>query len=234
MSLIADKIRKMKDDDQTVRSGPGHAGFYVDSNGNLMININEEDGPQQVGADLAGAILSALRQVSTISTSFVNGAAVAGIVIDNDNNAIWIGAQRDQDTEDLIALRVTVIKIELIDDTDGIFAVTTFVSQTPGSPVDENNIGKGISFDSSNFFYGEDHIEHGTPAQFVAEGAEAGPVVVTGIGANDLLVSVIAFTAGVPTNLTSEFTISDADEIDNTGGTDTTGKTLLVTVMARA
>jgi len=51
--------------------------------------------------------------------------------------------------------------------------------------------------------------------------------VVTGILTGDTLVGVIDVTT--PAALTSEFTVSDDDEIDNTGGTNTTGKNLLVT-----
>ncbi len=39
---------------------------------------------------------------------------------------------------------------------------------------------------------------------------------------------------GAHTDLTGEFSISAADEIDNTGGTDTTGNQLLVIYGSRA
>ena len=74
-----------------------------------------------------------------------------------------------------------------------------------------------------------------------ANGAAAGNVTVTGIGANDEIISVIAvgLTEGTPNtftgiaDLTSEFTISAANQINNTGGTSTSGKLLLVTYWPR-
>lgn len=74
----------------------------------------------------------------------------------------------------------------------------------------------------------------GTPKVLVCDGDSAGPVVCAGIEAGDLLVSVIMFDSGVPSDLTSEFTITANDEIDNTGGTDTTGNKLVVNVISRA
>ena len=52
----------------------------------------------------------------------------------------------------------------------------------------------------------------------------------TGIATADHLVAVLHFDMGAngETDLTSEFSISAADTIDNTGGTDTTNDTLLV------
>lgn len=63
-------------------------------------------------------------------------------------------------------------------------------------------------------------------SQTVADGAVAGDVTVTGIAIADKLVSVINLTDG--TDITSEFTISAADTINNTGGATTAGDTLLV------
>jgi len=59
-------------------------------------------------------------------------------------------------------------------------------------------------------------------------GGAAGDHTVTGVAADDVLVSVIEFASGVPTSRTSEFSITGANTINNTGGTDTTGDTLLV------
>lgn len=64
-------------------------------------------------------------------------------------------------------------------------------------------------------------------------GGAAGAHTVTGIDTSDQLVAVLHNTAGVLADLTDEFTVSDADEIDNTGGTDTTGDQLLVFYSAR-
>ena len=66
-------------------------------------------------------------------------------------------------------------------------------------------------------------------------GGAAGDITVTGIKTTDTLLAVeaITFTAGVPTavqGLTSEFTITADDTINNTGGTSTVGMLLLVTV----
>lgn len=60
----------------------------------------------------------------------------------------------------------------------------------------------------------------------VVSGAVAGAVTVTGITTDDALLKVINLDDGA--DLTSEFAISDADEIDNTGGTDTDTDLLLV------
>lgn len=53
-------------------------------------------------------------------------------------------------------------------------------------------------------------------------GGAAGALTVNGVGASDTLVSVVAITAaGVHSVLTSEFSISAANTIDNTAGTST-------------
>lgn len=69
----------------------------------------------------------------------------------------------------------------------------------------------------------------GVPETNVVAGGIAGDITVTGITTSDRLDSVIAYTAGVPALLTSEFTITGANTINNTGGTNTTGATLVVT-----
>jgi hypothetical protein len=74
----------------------------------------------------------------------------------------------------------------------------------------------------------------GTRQDAIAGGA-AGALVLTGIKATDRLISVLrvnrdATAANIDvTDVTAEFTISDDDEIDNTGGTNTTGDALIVT-----
>lgn len=69
--------------------------------------------------------------------------------------------------------------------------------------------------------------------QTAVAGGAAGSIVVAGVTANDKLVSVLSvdFVGGAITDLTSEFSPA-AGAIDNTGGTATTGKTLLVTWLA--
>jgi hypothetical protein len=64
------------------------------------------------------------------------------------------------------------------------------------------------------------------PAQTVVAGGAAGDITVTGITTSDRLVSVINLTDGA--DLTSEFSITAADTINNAGGTATTGDDLLV------
>lgn len=74
-----------------------------------------------------------------------------------------------------------------------------------------------------------------------ASGGAAGNITVNGIGANDEIISVIAvgLTEGTPNtfsgiaDLTSEFKISAANQINNTGGTSTAGKLLLVAYWPR-
>ncbi len=62
----------------------------------------------------------------------------------------------------------------------------------------------------------------------VIAGGAAGNHTVTGIKLTDTLASVIHNTAGVLVDLTSEFSISAADTIENAGGTDTSGDQLMV------
>lgn len=63
---------------------------------------------------------------------------------------------------------------------------------------------------------------------FTVTGGAAGALTATGVLATDRLVRVYNETGDA--DLTAEFTISADDEIDNTGGTATTGDTLTVTV----
>lgn len=77
-------------------------------------------------------------------------------------------------------------------------------------------------------------------SRWIAGGA-AGNLACTGILADDYLIEVGGFslTEGTPNtttprNLTAEFTISAADQINNTGGTNTTGFTLYVRWATRA
>lgn len=59
-------------------------------------------------------------------------------------------------------------------------------------------------------------------------GGSAGNHTVTGIATADTLISVIHNTAGALVDLTSEFTISAANTINNAAGTDTSSDQLLV------
>jgi len=73
-----------------------------------------------------------------------------------------------------------------------------------------------------------DHSGERTQVAIVAGGA-AGAHAVTGIATVDRLAAVYRVPAAAAiVDLTSEFTVSAADEIDNAGGTDTTGDQLLV------
>ena len=67
----------------------------------------------------------------------------------------------------------------------------------------------------------------------VVAGAAAGNITVTGIAATSSLINVIQFVGGGTAvtsvvDLTSQFTVSAANTINNTGGTDTTASQLLV------
>ncbi len=68
----------------------------------------------------------------------------------------------------------------------------------------------------------------GLITQTLIAGSTAGAHTVTGIATTDTLVAVIHNTAGALVDLTGEFTISGADTIDNTSGTDTSSDQLLV------
>lgn len=61
---------------------------------------------------------------------------------------------------------------------------------------------------------------------FVAAGAAAGNMTVTGIEIGDILRIVQDLTTGG--NLADEFTVTAADTINNTGGTSTAGHAVLV------
>lgn len=67
----------------------------------------------------------------------------------------------------------------------------------------------------------------------VADGAIAGDITATGIALLDTLAAVIVFTGGdtditAIVDLTSEFSITAADTINNTGGTSTASSQLLI------
>lgn len=62
--------------------------------------------------------------------------------------------------------------------------------------------------------------------QTVATGGAAGDITVSGISVEDQLISVVNLDDGA--DLTSEFSITAADTINNAGGTATTSDTLLV------
>lgn len=69
----------------------------------------------------------------------------------------------------------------------------------------------------------------GVAQQFLATGGAAGNIVCTGIAVGDALESVLRYTTGALVSvLTSEFTISGTNQINNTGGTSTAGSALLV------
>lgn len=79
-----------------------------------------------------------------------------------------------------------------------------------------------------------DHSGERTEVALVAGGA-AGAFTVSGIATVDRLITVQWLVSnGAHTDLTSEFSITAADTIDNTGGSDTTGHQLLVFYGSRA
>lgn len=76
-------------------------------------------------------------------------------------------------------------------------------------------------------------VANGLVKVFLAAGAAAGNVTVTGIATGDKLVSVLRMIgAGTDvtdvSDLTSEFTVTAANTINNTGGTATSGSRLVV------
>jgi hypothetical protein len=82
-----------------------------------------------------------------------------------------------------------------------------------------------VPFGSSN-----GTLKAGILKQALIAGGAAGAHTVTGIEANDELVSVLHYSTGAAlADLTSEFSITADDTIDNTGGTATTGDQLWVT-----
>lgn len=81
------------------------------------------------------------------------------------------------------------------------------------------------------------HFSKGTATKsFIVKGGAAGNLTVTGIATNDVLKSVVAFkpssASGVIAtvlNLLSEFEITAANTINNTGGSDTSNYGVIVT-----
>lgn len=74
--------------------------------------------------------------------------------------------------------------------------------------------------------WGEFHSYPPLQSAVIAGGA-AGNLTVTGIKTTDTL-KIVQNVAAAGPNLASEFTIATLDTINNDGGTDTTGMTLLV------
>lgn len=83
-----------------------------------------------------------------------------------------------------------------------------------------------IDINNNQVTIGGRELQAGIIKVVTVAGGAAGAITVTGIAVGDELVAVINLADGV--NLTSEFTVSDADEIDNTDGTATTSDQLLV------
>lgn len=83
--------------------------------------------------------------------------------------------------------------------------------------------------------YGESHILPAMRLAIIAGGV-AGAHVVTGIKVGDVINEVLEQdgVSGLLVDLTSEFSITAADTIDNTGGTDTSGDFLIVRYFARS
>lgn len=73
--------------------------------------------------------------------------------------------------------------------------------------------------------FGEHHTYPPLTTRVIAGGA-AGNLTVTGIKPTDTLM-VVQSVAAAGANLASEFTITAVDTVNNTGGTNTTGLTLL-------
>lgn len=112
--------------------------------------------------------------------------------------------------------------------------VTIFKVEDTGALTLKNAAGTTIlSVDSSGNIVAANVA---TPASTSISGGAAGDHTVTGITTSDILTHVIYFAGAGSTvtdmiDLTSEFSISAADTINNTGGTATTGGKLLVMYM---
>lgn len=78
----------------------------------------------------------------------------------------------------------------------------------------------------------ETHVDISLRTRVIAGGA-AGNLTVTGIAVGDELKAVQRVDAAAA-NIVSEFTISAANTINNTGGTNTTGHVLLVIWLAKS
>lgn len=94
--------------------------------------------------------------------------------------------------------------------------------------------GSGAYYEApnGNFFAGAAETPAaliGVPMHKLVNGGAAGNITITGIGTDDRLDAVYEFSSGAfAADLTAEFTITASNTINNTSGTNTTGKQLLV------
>jgi hypothetical protein len=156
---------------------------------------------------LATAVIAACRFVTHAGAH----AGVAGAAI---------GVSRSAAAED------AYVPVDVI----GTVVVESGAAVAVGDLVQSDSTGRAITATASSL------------KQAVISGGAAGAHTVTGIAASDRLVSVVRLDVEVDTGtsasgnkvqaasaLTSEFAVSAANTIDNTGGTNTTGDLLLVT-----
>jgi len=149
-----------------------------------------------------GAAIAAYR---IVKSGAANGAVIQATAGTGIGVANGLGAAATDDTVDVVLA--------------GIAEVEYGGNVTRGDRLTADADGKAVKVSDSGI------------KQFVASGGAAGAIVVTGILSTDELISAIEQdgTSGLFTDLTSEFTISDDDEIDNTDGTATTGDQVIVT-----
>jgi hypothetical protein len=227
---ISDKIRRLNSDDIVIKNGPGHAGFWVNDSDELYINITGT--PVLVGT-LTADQTAALAQLAASGVTKFQVGATAVLSNETANKyTLYLGAYLDGATIKCVGTNVLVLETYI--DGDAVGSVEAFYGQTPDGAVGTPDTSYSISWTGADLFYGADYVALGVPTQFVVVGDIAGDHTVTGIGANSKLSGVILFSSGVPSDITNEFTISDADTINNAGGTDTTGKSFIVTAMVKA
>lgn len=162
---------------------------------------------------------------SVLIKNYLAGAAISPYRIvahgASDTYALQAGASSDA----LMGISVSVGAGALDERIDvekmGIVLLEYGGTVVRGDPVTSDASGRGVK---------------ATPAASVQTsiaGGAAGAHALTGIATTDTLVSVIHVDATdaseAVTDLTAEFSISAADTIDNTGGTNTTGGFLLLT-----
>lgn len=160
-----------------------------------------------------------------LTKNYLAGAAISPYRIvahgASDTYALQAGASSDE----LMGISVSVGAAALDERIDvtksGVAELEFGAAVVRGEPVTSDANGRGVK---------------ATPAASVqtsVAGGAAGAHTVTGIATTDTLVSVIHIDATdaseAVADVTAEFSISAADTIDNTGGTNTTGGFLLVT-----
>lgn len=186
------------------------------------------------------------------------GHRVAGIAVKKADNASGSAGDIDVQVESLVVVRLPATSITQAMLFDPVYVVDDNTVDDAAGATNEVFAGYLVEYESATAGWVLIPGPHATPdlsvatadiqanavtgakvatnlivAEVIAGGA-AGALTVTGIATTDTLIGVIRFDLDATASnidvddLTSEFSITAADTIDNTGGTATTGDKLLV------